>query len=82
MKNEKCGFKCTGADFSHVWNIIHDPKGPILSKIDCESCNQHAQELFKFIHDMVNLGLGKKAFDIKNYNKILGQANCVVKHGL
>ena len=77
IKDEKCGFQCTGADFSKVWQELHTT---LLNKIDCESCHEHAKELFSFIHDVVNLGLGKPAFDVKNFNKIYKQIQCVSKH--
>ena len=77
MDNEVCGFSCTGADFSKVWAELH---GPLLAKIDCESCHDHADELFKFIHDVVNLGLGKPVFDKKNFAKIYKQIKCVAAH--
>lgn len=76
LKNEKCGFSCTGADFSSVWAEIH---GPLLEKIDCESCHDHAKELFIFLHDVVNIGLGKPAFDDKNFKKIYKQIKCIAK---
>jgi hypothetical protein len=77
LKNEICGFRCTGADFSHIWEEIH---GPLLKKIDCESCHDHAKELFSFVHDVVNLGLGKPPFDLKNFNKMFKQIQCIHSH--
>ena len=76
IDGEKCGFQCTGADFSHVWKELHTT---VLQKIDCEACHDHAKELFSFIHDVVNLGLGKPAFDEKNFRKIFKQVKCVSK---
>ena len=82
INDEKCGFTCTGADFSHVWNELH---GSLLKKIDCQSCQDHAKELFIFLHDVVNAGLGKPLHDKKNFWKIKKQIDCVagsVKHEL
>lgn len=77
IEGERCGFQCTGADFSHVWKKLHND---LLKEIDCEACHDHAKELFSFIHDVVNLGLGKPAYDAKNFNKIFKQIKCVSKH--
>ena len=72
LKNERCGFKCTGFDGSAIWHEIHN----IPKKIDCEECSSHAGMLFKGLHDHVNAGLGKHPFDGKNYKKFYEEVKC------
>ena len=72
LKNEVCGFRCTGYDGKEVWKELHN----LPKKIDCESCSEHADSLFKGLHDSVNVGLGKKPFDAKNYKKFVDEVQC------
>ena len=72
MKNESCGFRCTGYDGSKVWKKLHD----LPKEIDCEECSGHADSLFKGLHDAVNLGLGKKPHDSKNFSKFAKEIAC------
>ena len=76
MKNEVCGFQCTGADFSDEWDHLHNTVVPRMIK-RCEVCGEHAGRLFKFDHDHVGLGLGKNAFDKKIYNEVYEEIVCV-----
>lgn len=73
MKNEVCGFKCTGYDGSEIWDKIHKA----ADSIECETCRDHGQKLMKFAHDTVNLGLGKHAFDKDNFNAMYKEIECV-----
>ena len=73
LKNEICGFSCTGFEGKAIWSDLEK----IVKKIDCETCREHATELINFIHDVVNAGLGKPLFNEKNFNKIYKQIVCV-----
>lgn len=73
LKNEICGFSCTGFEGKKIWQELEST----VKKIDCESCRNHAIELISFLHDLVNAGLGKKVYNEKNFNKIYSQINCV-----
>lgn len=72
LKNESCGFRCTGYDGSHVWRKIHQA----AESIECEECRIHGTDLMKFAHDIVNAGLGKPVYDKDNFHKMLHEANC------
>ena len=78
MSKEVCGFQCTGADFSDVWEELHNKIVPKM-KQGCETCGSHAEELFKGVHDHVNAGLGKPVFDHANYIKYADEVACVKK---
>ena len=71
-KNETCGYRCTGYDGSKVWQKLHS----LPKEIDCEECSSHADSLFKGLHDAVNVGLGKKPFDVENYKKFAKEVEC------
>jgi len=73
LKNENCGFQCTGYEGGHVWKKIHDA----AKSIECDACREHGQSLMNFAHDVVNLGLGKKAHDKKNFLAMVNQVNCI-----
>jgi hypothetical protein len=73
LRNEVCGFKCTGFDGSKIWEKIHK----LPKEIDCESCSSHADNNFKGLHDHHNAGLGKPIFDVKNYEKFVNEVKCV-----
>ena len=73
IKNERCGFECTGSDESATWEKLHNlPKG-----MNCEKCAHHAEELFTGIHDHVNAGLGKMPKNKTNYKKFHDEVRCV-----
>ena len=73
LKNEVCGFSCTGFEGKKIWQELERT----VKKIDCETCRDHAIELVSFWHDVVNAGLGKPLFNPKNFNKIYNQILCV-----
>lgn len=73
LKNEICGFSCTGFNGKQVWEKLHK----LHKDIDCEECSDHAKRLFSFIHDLVNAGLGKPLHDEKNFNSIYSEIQCV-----
>lgn len=76
LKNETCGFRCTGADFSDEWDNIHNVVVPRMKK-GCQTCGDHAEIEFKGLHDHVNAGLGKPVFDRANYNRWVHEVKCV-----
>ncbi|MDA1136905.1 MAG: hypothetical protein O2916_11765 [Proteobacteria bacterium] len=73
LKNEICGYSCTGYEGKAIWKELENT----VKKIECESCREHAINQINFIHDMVNGGLGKPLYNESNFNKILNQANCI-----
>ena len=73
LKNERCGFRCTGYSGVKIWQELEKT----VKKIDCETCRDHALELINFVHDVVNAGLGKPLFNEKNFIKIYKQIQCV-----
>lgn len=73
IKNERCGFRCTGYEGSKVWEKLHK----LPEEIDCEECSAHAKNLFKGIHDHVSVGLGKTPHDVSNYEKFVNEIICV-----
>lgn len=73
LKNEICGFSCTGFEGKKIWQELEKT----VKKIDCESCREHAVKLISFLHDVVNGGLGKPLYNEKNFNQIFNEINCV-----
>ena len=73
LKNEMCGFSCTGFEGKEIWKELEKT----VKKIECESCRDHAEKLISFIHDLVNAGLGKPLFNERNFNKIHSEIDCV-----
>jgi hypothetical protein len=73
IAGENCGFQCSGYDGSHLWDKIHKA----AQDVECDLCREHGVKLMKFAHDVVNLGLGKKAHDKKNFLEMVNQVNCV-----
>jgi len=82
---EKCGFQCTSYDGTSGKKIIIE-EGENLWKahdrldeegIWCDSCREDERPLRKGFHDMHGLGLGKKAFDKKNWKKFVEKVNCI-----
>jgi len=69
-----CSFKNTGASYPHVWNDIHRL---INQKIDCEECKRHGHESVDGLRDHIKVGIGKKPFNIKNYQRFVNEVNCV-----
>ena len=72
LKNETCGFKCTGYEGSKVWKKLHQ----LPKEIGCSECAAHADELFTGVHDAVNIGLGKKIQNPKNFEKFAKEIAC------
>jgi len=73
MKDDNCGLECTGYDGAQDWKEIRK----IVEDIPCERCSDSGVKKIDFVHDIVNLGLGRKAFDKENFHKELARANCV-----
>jgi len=67
-------FVCTGADFSDVWNNIHNVIVPKM-KQDCLNCGSHADTLFKGLHDHVSVGIGKEPVYPKLYDAFVKEIN-------
>jgi len=76
LKDEKCGGACTGFDGSKIWAErmaqIKDPK-----KYDCETCQEEAENLEIFNHDIVNAKLGKPIFNKTNFKKEAQAIKCI-----
>jgi len=72
LKNERCGFKCTGYEGSKVWSKLH----ALPKEIDCQECSAHSDSLFKGLHDHVNVNLGKVPFNKPNYKKFVQEVQC------
>jgi len=67
------GFQCTGSDESATWKKLHN----VHKKMNCDHC---ANETFRFVnglHDMVNMGLGKKAHTVKDFHYLRNKLNDV-----
>jgi len=79
-------FVCTGSDESHIWKELHDSDGhigPLMDKFHCGTCQKHAHEIFKGVHSMVSLGIGKKLEKESwknNFLKFRNQVNRVYDH--
>jgi len=73
ISGERCGGLCTGFDGSHIWKKIHDA----VNTIECETCHDEGQKVLSFAHDLVNLRLGKPAYDLKNFKEFVKIVNCV-----
>lgn len=73
IDGEKCGGLCTGFDGSHIWKKIHSA----ADGIDCETCKIEGKKLLSFAHDIVNLRLGKKPHDIKNFKEFSKIVSCL-----
>lgn len=65
-------FVCTGADFSDVWNNLHNKIVPMM-KNRCYNCGSHAEILFKSLHDHVNVGIGKNPKYPKMYESFVNE---------
>ena len=65
------GFTCTGYDGKHIWAKVHK----LPKEIECQNCADHADFEFIGLHDHVNLGLKKEAFDKKTYHAWVKEVN-------
>eukprot|EP01001_Neometanema_parovale_P000138 NODE_10149_length_607_cov_126.365702_g9875_i0.p1 GENE.NODE_10149_length_607_cov_126.365702_g9875_i0~~NODE_10149_length_607_cov_126.365702_g9875_i0.p1 ORF type:complete len:116 (-),score=27.77 NODE_10149_length_607_cov_126.365702_g9875_i0:259-555(-) len=70
-----CGFTYTGFEGKEYWKKLHDT----VESLPCGPCSTHGKQVMGFMHDFINLGLGKKAHDKANFDAVLGDLNCVVK---
>eukprot|EP01065_Artemidia_motanka_P027532 TRINITY_DN3271_c2_g1_i1.p3 TRINITY_DN3271_c2_g1~~TRINITY_DN3271_c2_g1_i1.p3 ORF type:complete len:106 (+),score=25.91 TRINITY_DN3271_c2_g1_i1:90-407(+) len=73
LKSTGCGFSVTGYDGHEVWGKLHKA----VDKIPCATCREHGTSVMKFVHDFVNVGLGKKAMYPGNFHKVAQQVRCV-----
>ena len=73
IDTERCGYLCTGYDGSDRWEKLHN----IVDGIECETCRNDGKKLMVFAHDMVNLGLGKHAYDSNNFHSFVDKVNCL-----
>lgn len=72
IKDETCGFRCTGYDGSAVWKKLH----AAVLEIDCEECREHGKDLISGVHDLVNVGLGKNAHNAENFARFADEVAC------
>jgi len=73
LKNEVCGGRCTGFEGAQAWK---NRRIAIDKDVDCKSCNEEAHLMETFSHDLVNVRLGKKTHDKKNFHKFVEIVNC------
>ena len=78
IESETCGFKCTAWDGvlengKSAWKEIDK----VIESIPCDTCKEHAKPVMSGVHDLVNVGLGEKPFDEKNFKKFVNEVNCV-----
>lgn len=82
MKNEVCGWKCTGYEGSHIWKAIREA----VNKIECEHCKEDGLKLVSFMQDVVHVGLGQKIYDKKNFDSMSKRIQCIIsqnkEHGI
>lgn len=82
LKNESCGWKCTGYEGSHIWKAIRDS----VNKIECETCKEDGLKLVSFMQDVVHVGLGLPIFDKKNFESMSKRLECIISkskdHGI
>ena len=74
IDGESCGFSCTGFEGSDIW----EARRKVTEAIGCESCRDHALADESAYHDVVNVGLGKRPYDLKNLLRYRDQIDCVV----
>ena len=70
------GFDCTGSDESQVWAHLHDK---VPDKFNCEHCKGHYVDDMIGYHDMINVGLGKPAFNAPKLFEFQKRINDTVK---
>lgn len=71
-----CGFKNSGANFSHVWKMFVDTA---KKEIWCEVCRLHGIDNINGLRDHIKIGIGGKPFNPKNYERFVNEVNCVYK---
>eukprot|EP01062_Namystynia_karyoxenos_P035043 TRINITY_DN2567_c0_g1_i1.p2 TRINITY_DN2567_c0_g1~~TRINITY_DN2567_c0_g1_i1.p2 ORF type:complete len:137 (+),score=36.97 TRINITY_DN2567_c0_g1_i1:139-549(+) len=72
IKQQSCGFSVTGYDGHKIWRQVHSA----VDNIPCTTCREHGQSIMRFVHDFVNVGLGKKAKYPGNFHKVAAQVRC------
>ena len=82
MKNETCGWQCTGYQGSHIWGKMRKA----ANEIECEHCKQDGLKLLSFMQDVVHVGLGLPIYDKKNFNEMSKRLECIIsrskEHGI
>lgn len=73
IKNETCGFQCTGSDESHVWSHLHNK---VPKMFNCGTCSSHYETIMYGLHDFVNIGLGKEPKKVKEFEKLHDEIQC------
>lgn len=61
---------------AHYWNAFHS----IAEKVPCPSCKAEAVPLMVFVHDLINLKLGKKLNDVQNFNNHISTISKIEQH--
>lgn len=74
LKNEICGWKCTGFKGSKAWDAMQKA---IKDNVDCEHCQSEGLSFLSAWRDMNNAGLGLKIFDLSNLKKWLKRIICI-----
>eukprot|EP01059_Diplonema_ambulator_P018006 TRINITY_DN30168_c0_g1_i1.p1 TRINITY_DN30168_c0_g1~~TRINITY_DN30168_c0_g1_i1.p1 ORF type:complete len:101 (+),score=13.99 TRINITY_DN30168_c0_g1_i1:76-378(+) len=72
VEKRPCGFAYTGYDGHKVWNQLHKA----VKEIPCMECREHGTNIMNFVHDFVNVGLGKTAKHPGNFHRIAQQVHC------
>ena len=77
LKNEICGFQCTGFKGGKVWKKFME-----IAKqdIDCEHCRDEAMKLLSFLWDFSHGGLGTELYDKSNFLEVAKRVKCVADH--
>jgi len=52
-----------------IWSYLHG----IVDAIPCPKCRSEGQKLMIFIHDIVNVKLGKEIYDKRNFREVLAE---------
>jgi hypothetical protein len=74
MKNEGCGFRCTGYDGSEQWARMEK----IVDSIECDECRDHGKAGLSGWHDTVNINLGKKPYNADNFRTFASEVSCAL----
>jgi len=67
------GFECTGSDESPTWDKLHK----LPTEMNCPYCAGEAKKMFNGLHDVVNMGLGKNAETLDDFNYLVSKVNAV-----
>lgn len=74
LKNEICGWKCTGFKGGPTFKAI---RKVIKKKVDCEHCEEEGQKFVNFWQDLNHGGLGMPIHDKKNFLEWADRIQCV-----